>query len=367
MLLFLIRSICKIVLILSLFIILFAQVLVNAQTNIEAPKSKLNKIKIATKSAPPLVIIKGNELTGFSIDLWRELSKRLNVEGDFVVKENVKSLLDSVIEYENQIGLAAISQTAEREKVVDFSQPYLSAGLQVVVRANEASIYQQVINFLQSNAMKLLYFGIFVIILMAHLHLFYKKIRGITTENKYLEDIWDSIWWLFNGFFRTEFGDHSHRLHQIVSALMIIISIIFITQFQAMVTADLTTDILDSKISSLEDIKSKNLGTVKGTTAEKFGKDNQLKTKLFANNDELFEGLLQFEVEAIIVDAPIAKYFVTHDGKNKAKESILLNKEHYSIAFPIGSTLRKEFNQKILEIEQDGTMADLTKKWFGEN
>jgi polar amino acid transport system substrate-binding protein len=357
----------KTTLVLILFTIIFSSLPTAAQADPQPPTDEVKKIKIATKSAPPLVIIKDGELTGFSIDLWRELSKRMNVEGEFVVKPDVKSILDSVIAGESDIGLAAISQTSDREKVVDFSQSYLNAGLQVVVRTNEASIQDQVVTFLQSNAMKFLYFGILVIIILAHFHLFYKWTRGIKTANHYIQDIWDSIWWLFNGFFRTEFGDQSHRLHQIISSFMIIVSIIFITQFQAMVTADLTTDILDSKITSLEDIKSREIGVVKGTTAEKFGKENQLKNQLFANNDELFAGLLKSDVAAIILDAPIAKYYVTHDGKNKAKESIILNKEHYSIALPIGSSMRKDLNQKILEIEQDGTMSELTKKWFGEN
>jgi polar amino acid transport system substrate-binding protein len=357
----------RFILILVLLTITLIPLQTFSQGDIQGPANEVKKIKIATKSAPPLVIIKDSELTGFSIDLWREVSKRINVEGEFTVKPDVKSILDSVIAGESDIGLAAISQTSDREKIVDFSQSYLNAGLQVVVRTNEASIQEQVITFLQSNAMKFLYFGGVVILVLACLHLVYKKIRGIPNGRNIIFSIWDSVWWLFNGFFRMEFGEQRDRFHQIVTAFMIIVSIIFITQFQAMVTADLTTDILDSKISSLEDIKSRKIGIVKGTTAEKFGKENQLKTQTFATNDELFGGLLKSDVAAIILDAPIAKYYVTHDGKNKAKESIILNKEHYSIALPIGSSMRKDLNQKILEIEQDGTMSELTKKWFGEN
>lgn len=363
---FLTRISAKITLILIIFTLLFSHTIAFAQSENTVPEPETRKIKIATKSAPPLVIINGNELTGYSIDLWREISKRLKVEGEFVVKDDVKSLLDSVINKEDEMGLAAISQTPERERTVDFSQSYLNAGLQVMQRANETSITDQVVAFLQSGAMKFLYFGVFVILILAILHLIYRKIRGEYVSYNILNAIWDSVWWLFNGFFRMEFGEQKDRIHQMITAFMIVISIIFVTQFQALVTADLTLDKLDSQIKSVDDIKGKKVGVVKGTTGQKFATENQLKAQEFTSNENLIEGLVKSDVDVVILDAPIAKFYVTNEYKDKAKESILLNKEHYAIAFPLGSPLRKEINQIILEMEQDGTTATLNKKWFGQ-
>jgi polar amino acid transport system substrate-binding protein len=271
-----------------------------------------------------------------------------------------------LVVYENDLAIAAISQTADREKVVDFSQPYLNAGLEILVRANETSTLDQVIAFLQSGAMRLLLFGLLAIFILSNLHYLYRKIRGSEQKQNYFLSIWDSIWWLFNGFFRTEFGDQTNRLHQLISTFMIIVSIIFITQFQAMVTADLTLDKIDNKITSISDVKGKNIGIVASTTAEKFAEINEIKFEKFDNNDKLFDALIKEKTDAIILDAPIAKYYATQEGKGKVIESISLNREHYSVAFPIGSALRKEVNQAILSIEQDSTMSQLTKKWFGQ-
>jgi polar amino acid transport system substrate-binding protein len=323
------------------------------------------KVKVATKIASPLVMDKDGTLEGFSIDLWKEISKRNNFETEFSLKTNVKEMLDSITNLENDAAISAISQTADREKIIDFSQPYLRAGLEILVRANESTIMEQVINFLQSGAMKFIYFGLLVIFILAHLHYLYRILRNVHIQQNYFLNIWDSVWWLFNGFFRTEFGDQKQRIHQMVSTVMIIISII--TQFQAMVTADLTLDKIDSKITSLDDIKNKKTGVVKSTTAEKFAIDSKLDFKSIENNDKLFEGLVNKESDAIILDAPIAKYYATNEGKGKVTESISLNKEQYAIAFPIGSDLRKQVNEAILNIEQDGTMAILNRKWFGQD
>jgi polar amino acid transport system substrate-binding protein len=334
------------------------------------PETNINNepktIKVATKITPPLVITSDKGYEGFSIELLEEITTRLDLKSEFVQKETVPELLDSVINKETDISISAISQTAEREKQVDFSQPYLDAGLQVVVRAKEVPLKEQVVAFLKSDAMKFIYFGMLVILVLAHMRYFYRRIRKFEGSGNYFLDIWDGTWWLFNGFFLTDFGQHEHRFHQFISCVMIIISIIFVTQFQGMVTADLTLDQLDNSITSIEDLKGKEVGVVGGTTAEQFAKNNQLQVTALKDNDELFETLKNSEINVLITDAPIAKYRVNQAPADTFKESIVLNIEQYAVAFPLSSPLRKEFNQAILEMEQDGTMAELNQKWFGE-
>ena len=75
------------------------------------------------------------QLTGFSVELWNEIAKQLNLKSEFVVKPTVKELLASVNSHEAALGIAAISITAEREMQWDFSQPMFDAGLQILVSA----------------------------------------------------------------------------------------------------------------------------------------------------------------------------------------------------------------------------------------
>ena len=75
------------------------------------------------------------KLTGFSIELWTEIAKQLNVKSEFVIKPTVNDLLASVNNREAGLGIAAISITAEREMQWDFSQPMFDAGLQILVSA----------------------------------------------------------------------------------------------------------------------------------------------------------------------------------------------------------------------------------------
>src|SRR5207237_3893857 len=72
---------------------------------------------------------------GFSIELWQEISKQLNVKSEFVVKPSVRELLDATRSKEADLAIAAISITADREIGWDFSQPMFDAGLQILTPA----------------------------------------------------------------------------------------------------------------------------------------------------------------------------------------------------------------------------------------
>src|SRR5262245_58428717 len=81
------------------------------------------KVRVATRVVRPFVFQEGGDLTGFSIELWREISRRIGVESEFLVEPTVQDLLDRVKSGQAAVGIAAISITSEREEEFDLSQP----------------------------------------------------------------------------------------------------------------------------------------------------------------------------------------------------------------------------------------------------
>src|SRR4030095_2171690 len=73
-------------------------------------------IRVATREVRPFVFRQGDQLEGFSIELWHEISLRLGLKSEFVIKPTVQELLESVKSKETALGIAAISITAEREQ-----------------------------------------------------------------------------------------------------------------------------------------------------------------------------------------------------------------------------------------------------------
>ena len=105
---------------------------------------------VATKVAPPFSM-KSDEGTwyGISIDLWKIMAQRLGIEYSF--KEyDLHGLLKAVETKEVDLGIAAISMTSEREKLMDFSHSYYKTGLGLVVRDIHEHSFSQALKKLTS-------------------------------------------------------------------------------------------------------------------------------------------------------------------------------------------------------------------------
>lgn len=79
------------------------------------------------------------EYTGFDIDLWAEIAKRIGV--DYELKPmDFNGLIPALTTENIDVALAAIFITSAREKQIDFSHPYFRAGLKTMVRTENEDI-----------------------------------------------------------------------------------------------------------------------------------------------------------------------------------------------------------------------------------
>lgn len=165
---------------------------------------KSESLKVATRIVPPLVLKDKDALTGFSIDLWKAIAGRLNVATEFQVNADVPSLLATVKSKQADLGIAAISVTAERDREFDFSQPMLDSGLQILVRGTGGT--QDTPNPLLGllrllfSPTVLLWLGIAALLVIIPAHIMWwlerQKPDGIIPENEpYIPGIYTALWW----------------------------------------------------------------------------------------------------------------------------------------------------------------------------
>ena len=83
---------------------------------------------------------------------------------------------------------------------------------------------------------------------------------------------------------------------------------------------------------------------------------------------DCFSGMTERKVDAVVFDAPILQYYLS---ENRAGESRLVGPvfkpRDYGIAFPIGSALRRQVDDALLSIREDGTYDRVKQKWFGDD
>ena len=97
------------------------------------------RVGVDTDFAPFEFKGKDGKYTGFDIDLWDAIAKRLSIEYKLIPMD-FEGLIPALTTESIDVALAAIFIKSSREKVIDFSHPYFRAGLKIMVRIENQDI-----------------------------------------------------------------------------------------------------------------------------------------------------------------------------------------------------------------------------------
>ena len=121
--------------------------------------------------------------------------------------------------------------------------------------------------------------------------------------------------------------------------------------------------------SSIKELDGKNIGVESGKTYEDTIKTNFPNSKIYYNStDNLILALLQGEIEAFLLEEPVAKYYASQNA-NITYFSEKLESDNYGFAFPLNYSKEKrrtQFNEYLSAIKKDGTYYEYLKIWTGE-
>ena len=129
----------------------------------------------------------------------------------------------------------------------------------------------------------------------------------------------------------------------------------------------------DSGITKLDDLAGKNVGLQDTSSADdafaavEVSKNCELVKA--AENTSLLNDLKIGRLDAVVIDKVVAEYYISQEGNEGLVElEEQLADEEYGIAFKKGN---EELADKVLtafqELVDDGTAAEISQKWFGED
>lgn len=126
----------------------------------------------------------------------------------------------------------------------------------------------------------------------------------------------------------------------------------------------------NTAIKGANDLKGKTVGVGLGTTSESVATKMQglKEVKKYDKTTEELQDLLIGRIDAVIVDEPVGRYYISEADK-KGKYEVLsekLTKEPMGIGFKNEDKELKDAVQKAInELKKDGTFSKLSVKWFG--
>jgi polar amino acid transport system substrate-binding protein len=327
------------------------------------------KLTVVTRVLPPFVTKEGSEYDGFSIDLWKAIAAEMKVDFTFLEVSNVKEILAAVDEGRAGIGIAAISITSEREQKFDFSQPMFESGLQTMVHADARGgfSWRQVFGYLTSGALPFL-LGLLALLILIPGHIAWyveRKHANPLFARTYFPGILQAIWWS-TGAAAGQQPDHPRSVPgRALAAVSILVSVFFLTYFQATLTASLTVRQLQGDINGPDDLPGKRVGTTTGSTSAAYLAGKKIRPVEFQKIDQAILALEDKHLDAVVFDAPVLLYYSVTAGHGKVEMvGPIFRREDYGILFPQGSDLRKPVNSALLKLRENGAYDALYAKWF---
>jgi polar amino acid transport system substrate-binding protein len=153
-------------------------------------------LRVVTKEIEPFVIKEGDRLTGFSIDLWKEIALLTGQPFEFVEVASVGEQLEAVESGQADLVIVAISITAEREEVLDFSHACCRSGPQVMTSTGSKPGPLTVLgNVLSSRLVPVLGAMVLFVVTAGHRIWLSERKGNPDSPKEYLPGVWAGIWW----------------------------------------------------------------------------------------------------------------------------------------------------------------------------
>jgi polar amino acid transport system substrate-binding protein len=323
----------------------------------------------ATRAIPPFVFVDKGELSGFSVELWRSIASQIGAEFKFVEYPNVADLLLAVQNGKAEVGIAAISITAERQQRFDFSLPMFSGGLQILVRnpkLNTTDTPNILQLFFSTTLLQVIGLALLLIVIAAHVVWLSERHHkeGIIPQS-YFPGIFKACWWAAATLATQADEMPKGVLGRVLAIIWMFIGVVFVAYFTAAATTSLTVQQLQGDIQSVEDLPGRLVATTSGSTAAAYLKEHRISALEFAKIEQAYNALETNKADAVVFDAPVLLFYAANQGNGKVEVvGSIFREENYGIVLPNNSLYRRPINSALLKLKENGTYQALYDKWF---
>ncbi len=360
----------SILILLTLFLVLIAGGFIwSGYSHASAPDLQEEPtLRVVTKEIPPFVIKEQDRLTGFSIDLWKEVALITDLPFEFVEVETVSDQLGALADGEADLALAAISLTPEREERFDFSYPYFRSGLQIMTISQRPSLLGWFFNsFLTGKVLLAIAFLALILIAIGHLVWFFERKDNTHFPMGYVKGVWEGMWWAAVTVTTVGYGDRTIKgvPGRLIGIFWMFAGIFLIGGFTAYVAAELTVAEFNAVVNGPDDLKGKQVITLEGTTSADYLRSEGIPFQAVETIDDAYQQLKNGSADAIVYDSPVLQYYAaTGDDGRLVVVGSPFQREDYGIAYPPGSPYEEQINRALLLLKANGTYDEISKRWF---
>jgi polar amino acid transport system substrate-binding protein len=306
---------------------------------------------------------------GISIDLWQRIAEELHLHYRFAEEPNVQGLLDGVAAGKYDVAVATLTVTAERERTLDFTQPFYATGLGIAVPiGGEASwlpIVRTLTSFGFAQAIMALVGLAFAVGFLVWL---FERKQNEHFSGSIAKGLSSGVWWSTVAMTQRVTGDFGPRTlpGRVVAIVWMIGSIVTIAVFTASITSTLTIKHLQGTVHGVSDLSIVHVGAVAGTSTEDTLSRLRIVYRKFPTLQDGLDALRAHKLDAFVYDKPLLAWAIqqSYSSSIELLDSTFGSQE-YAFAVPIDSRLRKPLDVAILDAIQGGWWEQTIFRYLG--
>uniref|UniRef100_A0A8C5BGG8 Glutamate receptor n=1 Tax=Gadus morhua TaxID=8049 RepID=A0A8C5BGG8_GADMO len=365
----------------------------------------------------PYVMLKKNwelyegndQYEGYCVDLASEIAKHIGIKYKISIVPDGKygardpetkiwnGMVGELVYGKAEIAVAPLTITLVREEVIDFSKPFMSLGISIMIKKPQKS-KPGVFSFLDPLAYEIwmcivfAYIGVSVVLFLVSRFSPYEwhteepdeGTDGPPSDQPPNEfGIFNSLWFSLGAFMQQGCDISPRSLSgRIVGGVWWFFTLIIISSYTANLAAFLTVERMVSPIESAEDLAKQTdiaYGTLdSGSTKEFFrrskiavyekmwGYMKSAEPTVFTKTTA--EGVARVRKSkgkyAFLLESTMNEYTEQRKPCDTMKVGGNLDSKGYGVATPKGSQLRSAVNLAVLKLNEQGLLDKLKNKWW---
>ncbi|KAF8357270.1 glr-1, partial [Pristionchus pacificus] len=373
-------------------------------------------VKVGTNFVSPFVMSKrecidGNNRTeclgnsrfeGYCIDLLNLLQDKIDgFNYEIVMRDKAGSkrpdgswdgLVGDLLNGDIDVALASLTINQDRERVVDFSKPFMTTGISIMIKKPDKQEFS-VFSFMQPLSTEIwmyiifAYVGVSVVIFLVSRFSPYEwrveeTIRGgFTISNDF--SVYNCLWFTLAAFMQQGTDILPRSISgRIASSAWWFFTMIIVSSYTANLAAFLTLEKMQAPIESVEDLAKQTkikYGIQQGGSTAQFFRHSsvQIYQRMWRYMESQVpsvfvssyaEGIDRVRNQkgryAFLLEATANEYENTRRPCDTMKVGANLNSIGYGVATPFGSDLKDPINLAILALQERGELKKLENKWW---
>lgn len=329
-------------------------------------------LRVGIHEKPPYAIKNPDDSwSGLAPILWQGISEATGLKYEFV-ELPYEDLIPQVAAGKIDAAAGEIEVCAEAEKLVDFTQPFLTSSLCIALgKTHWASAWKSIIeDFFSWTILKYLLLLLTAMLAVSILLWFAERHHGTRHFHGGLGGIGSALWFSAVTMTTVGYGDKTPATitGRIIAVFWMIFGVVLVSAFTATITSSITQARTANSIESIADFNHLSCGALKGSLSAQILSRIGVMTHEYESIDAALEDLQARKIEAVVGDRNTLTYVSSEFARRKPPvrfeiPSFRLREAFLAIPMREGHKDYKKVNEAMLQFITSEKWLEVVQKW----